>query len=76
MFCRRVSKMSQKRFLVLIVKYTEEHDKNIKALLEGVITSIESRYGESKLVYEGSDERVLTALESIMKLTEYTSARD
>lgn len=62
--------MSQKRFLVLVVKYKEEHEKNVKTLLEGVITSIDSKYGESKLVYEGSDERVVTALESIMKLTE------
>ncbi len=62
--------MSQKRFLVLVVKYKEEHEKNVKTLLKGVITSIDSKYGESKLVYEGSDERVVTALESIMKLTE------
>jgi hypothetical protein len=62
--------MSQERFLVLVVKYKEEHDKNVKTLLKGVITSIDSKYGESKLVYEGSDERVVTALESIMKLTE------
>lgn len=62
--------MSPKRFLVLIVKYKEEHEKNVKTLLKGVIASIDSKYGESKLVYEGSDERVVTALESIMKLTE------
>ena len=62
--------MSPKRFLVLVIKYKEEHDKNIRTLLERVIASIDSKYGESKIVYEGSDERVVTALESIMKLTE------
>jgi hypothetical protein len=62
--------MSRKGFLVLIVKYREEQSKNVKNLIEDVILSINSKYGESKLVYNGFDERIVTALESIMKLTE------
>jgi hypothetical protein len=62
--------MGQKRFLVLVVKYKEEHSKGVKTLIENMISSMESKYGEVKLVYDGSDERIVTALERVMKLTE------
>lgn len=62
--------MEQKRFLVLVIKYEEENEKNIKNLLEKMTASIDSKNGETKLIYEGYDERIVAVLESVLKLTE------
>jgi hypothetical protein len=68
--CGSALKMEQKRFLVLVIKYEEENEKNIKNLLEKMTASIDSKNGETKLIYEGYDERIVAVLESVLKLTE------
>jgi hypothetical protein len=65
-----VPKMDKNRFMVLVIKYPEKSEKNVKTLLENFTTSMDSKYGEAKLVYEGNDNRVIVALERVLKLTE------
>ncbi len=61
--------MVRKKFMVLVINYKEEHEKNVKSLLESVTKPIDSKYGETRLVYEGDDERIVGALEKVLKLT-------
>jgi len=62
--------MAQKKFVVLVIDYLKEDEKNVKKLIKNVMVPIDSKYGEAKLVYDGADERIVAALEKVLKLTE------
>jgi len=62
--------MDQRRFVVLVIEYEEGYQKNIMDLFEKVTASIDSKYGETKLIYDGNDERIVAALEGVLSFTE------
>jgi hypothetical protein len=62
--------MSKKRYLVLVIEHKEEFERNIEDLLRNLRDKVDSYYGKTRIVYQGSDEQIMTALERVLKLTE------
>jgi len=61
--------MDRKRYLVLIIEHKEESQKTVADLLEDMRRQIDPKYGKIRLVYEGSDNKIVTALERVLGLT-------
>lgn len=61
--------MSEKRFMVFIIQYQKKDEKTIESFVEEISTPINAGYGEIKRIYQGSEEKIMSALESIMNLT-------
>jgi hypothetical protein len=62
--------MTGKKFRVLVVEYEKEKDAEIENLVKEMTRKFSAQQGETRRVYEGSDERVISALEKVLKLTE------
>ena len=62
--------MSKKRFQVVLIEFNEENKKNAKALYSEIASCVSSKFGESKVIYDGNDERIIAALEKVLKLAE------
>ena len=56
--------------MVVVLQYNEKDEEKVEKLLKSITGSISTKYGEIRLVYQGSEERVVSALEKILKLTE------
>ena len=61
-----------KQFIVMVVEYDEKSENKIKTLSESFINSLVSENSKGKIVYDGSEEKYVTALESILNLAEKT----
>ena len=62
--------MSEKmEYMVFVIKYKEKDKKTIENLVETFTTSINTRCGEIRRVYQGSKDKIISALESILGLT-------
>lgn len=59
-----------RKYIVFIVEYHEKSERNIENLLRSIEEPINREHGKTKRVYQGSEHRVISALESILKLTE------
>jgi len=57
------------RYMMLIVEYKEEDEKAIQNLVDGIEKPISTKHGQIKRAYRGSDKRIISSLESILKLT-------
>lgn len=58
------------KYMVLILQYKEKDEENVDNLVESIAKPIKTKYGEIRRVYQGSEKRIISALESILKLTE------
>jgi hypothetical protein len=61
--------MTDKRFAVFVIRYEQKNEKDVERLVAQVTEHISTRYGEVRRVYEGSDERIISALEKVLNLT-------
>lgn len=61
--------MNEDKFIVCVIKYKERDQEAIDNLVRSIEKPINSRYGEIRRVYEGSEDRIVSALESILDLT-------
>jgi hypothetical protein len=62
--------MIGKKFRVLVIEYEKEKEEKIEKLVKELSKNVSNQQGETRRVYEGSDERVISALGKILKLTE------
>lgn len=62
--------MANKNFAVFVVRYEQKNEKDVERLMNDVTERINTRYGEIRRVYSGSDERIISALEKVLNLTE------
>lgn len=58
------------KYMVLIIQYKEKDETVIKNLLKKSKEPINAEYGKVRCPYIGSDERIISALEKILGLTE------
>ena len=61
--------MNEDKFIVCLIKYKGRDQEAIDNLVRSIENPINSRYGEIRRVYEGSEDRIVSALESILDLT-------
>lgn len=61
--------MNEDKFIVFVIKYKERDQEVIDNLVRGIEKPINLRHGEIRRVYEGSEDRIISALESILDLT-------
>ena len=61
--------MKEKKYMVLIVEYDERSEMEIEELIESIKARINSKYGKLLRAYEGPDEKIVSAVEKILKLT-------
>jgi hypothetical protein len=66
---RKDDEMSGKKFMVFIIQYQKKDEKTIENFVEEIAEPINASYGEIKRIYQGSEEKIMSALESIMNLT-------
>jgi len=58
------------KYMVLIIQYKEKSEETVEKLVKNITEPINTKYGEIRRVYQGSEERVISALESILSLVE------
>ncbi|MEM2144582.1 MAG: hypothetical protein QW279_04425 [Candidatus Jordarchaeaceae archaeon] len=54
----------------MIIEYEKEKDNEIEKLVKELTNKIGAQQGETRHVYTGSDDRVVSALEKILKLAD------
>ncbi len=59
-----------KQFRVIIIEYEKEKEDDIERLVKELTKRVGNQEGEVRRIYEGSDGRVISALEKILKLAE------
>ena len=52
----------------MVVEYAENSEKKIKTLSESFLNSLAHENSKGKIVYNGSEEKYVNALESILNL--------
>ena len=57
-------------YMVLIVQYKKKSKQAVENLVKDITQSINTQYGEIRRIYQGSESRIISAFESIMKLAE------
>ena len=62
--------MADKKFAVFVIQYEQKKEKDVERLMKDVTEHINTRYGEIRRVYDGTDERIISALEKVLNLTE------
>lgn len=63
--------MSEKiKYLVLIIQYKEKCEETVEKLVKSITEPINTKYGEIRRVYQGSEENIISALENILNLAE------
>jgi len=62
--------MKDKKYMILIVKYDESSEIEIEELIESIKARINGKYGKLLRAYKGPDEKIVSAVEKILKLTE------
>ncbi len=62
--------MTGKMFKVLVIEYEKEKDAEIENLVKETARKLSAQQSETRLVYEGSDKRVISALEKVLRLAE------
>lgn len=58
------------KFMVVVIQYEEEHAKSVKGIVDNLSKAINSERGKVQISYQGSDKKIVTAVEKILKLTE------
>jgi hypothetical protein len=58
----------EKKFRVLVIEYDKEKEEDIKRLVKDLEKKVIKQQGETHNIYEGSDERTISALGKILKL--------
>lgn len=61
--------MSAKKFMVLIVQYEPRNETAVEKIMSDTTNKINAQPGEIRCVYQGSDERIVYALEKVLGLT-------
>lgn len=67
--------MDARKYIVLVIDFDEKHEQNVENYLKSIEELINEENGKIRRIYQGSEHRVISALESIMKLTEYIKQR-
>lgn len=62
--------MTAKKFKVLIIEYKKEKDTEINKMLGELTRKLSTQQIKTRCVDAGSDERVISAVEKVLKLTE------
>ena len=57
------------KFAVLVIQYERKNEKNVERSLTEVTEHIKAQGGETRRVYQGSDDRIISALEKVLNLT-------
>lgn len=66
---RKVCDVTNEQFMVLVVEYSEADKTNIEKFVRSLSETSNANYGKVKCVYQGSDQKVISALENILDLT-------
>jgi hypothetical protein len=61
--------VTAKRFAVLVIRYEQKNEKDVERSVAEVTEHIKAQGGEARSVYEGSDDRIISALEKVLNLT-------
>lgn len=56
--------------MVVVIRCEEDNAKSVKNIVENLIASINVEHGKAHISYQGSDEKIITAMEKILELTE------
>lgn len=59
-----------RKFMILTIQYEEQSEADIENLVKGIERSVNTTYGKLHRVYQGSDKKIVAAVEKIMKLTQ------
>jgi hypothetical protein len=62
--------MSEEKFQIIIIKFDDKHEANVNKIYSKFASIVNAKYGESTIVYNGMDKRVVAAVEKVLKLTE------
>jgi hypothetical protein len=57
------------RFVVFVVQFEEKDREAIDKLMKRMTTQISAQRGVVRRVYDGSDERIASAVENVLSLT-------
>lgn len=64
-----------KKYTVAVVQYKEEDEGTVKALVKSITEPINAKHGEVRLAYQSSEERIIVALQNILKLAKQCKFR-
>jgi hypothetical protein len=58
------------KFMVIVIQFKENRTKFVNAIFEKLTKSIDTEEAKIHIAYQGSDEKIIKALNNILKLTE------
>lgn len=61
--------MSEKKYIIIIAEYDGSCEAKAQILFENIEKSI-ANYGKISKVYQGTDRKIVSAVEKILKLTQ------
>jgi hypothetical protein len=65
-----VDEMADMQYMVLIIQYEQDSQKTVEGLIKNLSKSIGANHGSIQRAYQGSEERIVSAVQKILKLTE------
>lgn len=60
----------KKKFIVMVIQYKDKDEGIIEKLVKDITKPINTKYGKVRFVYQGQEERIISALEKVLKLAE------